>query len=126
MHMESNFFFSLKKKQKKQKNLYEEPFLTWNMGQKLILYDPSINFLLEWGSHYKLSHEVFLLYQTNFCIFHRKIPLYAQEKYLKLKKEKEMENGKCLENTWKVEATCTAESNTKCTHSISQFIKIEQ
>jgi len=49
VHIESNFLFFLKKKK-----MYEEPFLTWKMGQKLILYNPSINFLLEWTSHYKL------------------------------------------------------------------------
>ena len=90
--------------------MYEEPFLTWNMGQKLILYDPSINFLLEWASHYKLSHEVFLLYQANFCLFSQENTSICTAKYLeaekrKNEKEKEKENGKCLENTWKVEAT---------------------
>ena len=101
MYMESNFLFFFFKK-KKKKNCMRNP----SSRQKLILYDPSINFLLAWASHYKLSHEVFLLYQANFCFFSQENTSICTAKYLeaekrKNEKEKEKENGKCLENTWK-------------------------
>ena len=94
------------------------------MNHQLIFY---------WSGHPTINCRIksFFFIKPTFAFFSQENTSICTAKYLeaekgKKEKEKEKENGKCLENTWKVEATCTAESNTKCTHSISQFIKIEQ